>query len=118
MAIEKLLVTAPSQTPRAIFGWFYPQKNMLTDVVLETGRAGKFVYELSTGIFMDEKLYGVTVLMIENYIVSTTSLNCVFRSYDMAGLYIKNMQEHAQQNPNISQQEMIDYLTELGYDLS
>ena len=39
-------------------------RNFITPNVIEYGRAGVFVYELSTGRFMSANLYGVTVLTL------------------------------------------------------
>lgn len=66
------------------------QPNFLTPKILEYGRSGRYVYELSTGKFMSEaRLYGVTVLDTEGN--KMHDLNKCFHDLDEAREYIRKL---------------------------
>lgn len=70
---------------RTVYG---NSRNFMTPDVLGYGKRGRLVYELSTGHFMDDTIYGVTVLETDGEKRHDLSAGS-FKSLDEAKAYIK-----------------------------
>lgn len=79
---------------RDIFQDQFSAANFITQTILRYGQQGRYIYELSTGTFMKIRLYGVTVLKLnEAEIIRNFDFNKSFDSLEEAEAHIRQLGE-------------------------
>lgn len=79
-----------SDADRVFNETFNGEPNFMTPNIIRRGKQGNYFYELSRGTFMEDTLFGVTVLTLEG---ERTDLSDCFQSRDQAEAHIKRLRD-------------------------